>query len=132
MKHRIFSLFTVACLVAGCATTKQYDGPGPFDESADAGSQVTHAIVEANEFDKNVLLVFGANWCSDSRATINLFETNSTLSTLLSDSFVVERIDVGPRGSGRNAALVGQYHAATDEGIPVLVVLDKSGRRCRP
>ena len=38
------------------------------------------------------------------------------------------RIDVGPKGSGRNDELVARYHATIQKGIPVLVVLDGSGR----
>lgn len=129
MKVQFFLLLGIALLAMGCASTKeQYDGPGPFDKSADAKSQISNAIVEANEFDKNVLLVFGANWCSDSRSTIKLFETNAVISTILKESYVVERIDVGPKKSGRNQDLVEQYHATTKEGIPVLVVLDETGR----
>lgn len=128
MKNKWMLSVAVAFLAVGCATIRPYDGPGPFDKSADAKSQVSHAIVEAHEFNKNVLLVFGANWCSDSRATVKLFETNSLISTLLKDSYVLERIDVGPKNSGRNADLVEQYHATIDQGIPVLVVLNDSGR----
>ena len=55
-------------------------------------------------------------------------ETNAAIATILSESFAVEIIDVGPRHSGRNAEWVEQYHATVEEGIPVLVVLDHSGR----
>jgi protein disulfide-isomerase len=129
MKSQLALLFALSLLVAGCATAKKpYDGPGPFDKTADAPTQVTNALVEAGSFDKNVLLIFGANWCSDSRATVKLFETNSLISSIVSESYVIERIDVGPKQSGRNADLVERYHATIDQGIPVLVVLDDSGQ----
>lgn len=127
MNHRIFIWALAPLIAAGCATSNQYDGPGPFDKSADARSQVTSAIAEAHELDRNVLLVFGANWCSDSLATIQLFETDPAISKRLSTSFVVEKIDVGPNDESRNADLIEQYRAATFEGIPVLVVLSPSG-----
>ncbi len=127
MKNPWSALIVLVSLLAGCVHAPAPDGPGPFDEAADARSQVTNAIAEAHTLDRNVLLVFGANWCSDSRATLKLFETDPSISKLLDASFVVERIDVGPKYEDRNDDLVEQYHAATYEGIPVLVVLGPSG-----
>jgi hypothetical protein len=130
MKNHLVIVLGTTLLLIGCATNtkNQYDGPGPFDKAADALAQFTDALVEADEFGKNILLIFGANWCSDSRATVKLFETNSIISSMINESFVMERIDVGPKKSGRNAEFVDRFHATIDQGIPVLVVLDGSGQ----
>jgi len=128
MKNHWSALVILTSLLAGCAHTPKRGATGPFDEAADARSQVTNAIAEARQLNRNVLLIFGANWCSDSRATIKLFETNAAIAKRLNSSFVVVTIDVGSEGETRNADLVEQYHAATYEGIPVLVILDHSGK----
>ena len=128
MKNHSLAAGILLVVLTGCVHTSKQGASGPFNPGADARAQVTNAMVEAREFDKNVLLVFGANWCSDSRATLKLFETNPAIARVLDSSFVVEKIDVGPKGITLNPELVNQYHATVERGIPVLVVLDKSGR----
>ena len=39
-----------------------------YDEKADAVSDVHAAIREAGRHNKNVVVIFGANWCGDCRA----------------------------------------------------------------
>ncbi len=49
------------CMLANAA-------PWPYDEKADATVDVHHALAAAQADHKQVLLVFGANWCPDCRA----------------------------------------------------------------
>jgi len=128
MKYSSISLLSLLVLISACATAPPYDGPGPFDKTADANGQVERALSSARKGDKHVLLVYGANWCSDSTKTVALLQSDPEISGILQDSYLVTRIDVGPKGSGRNDSLVSRYHATIKKGIPVLVVLDGSGR----
>ena len=114
-------------LFSSCATAPPYDGPGPFDKTADANGDVQRSISAARKAGKHVLLVYGANWCSDSTRTIAVLQSDPQIAAVLRESYVMTRIDVGPKGTGRNADLVARYHATIDKGIPVLVVLDGSG-----
>ncbi|NWK54171.1 thioredoxin family protein [Verrucomicrobiaceae bacterium N1E253] len=124
------SVFTLLLLVliSACATAPQYDGPGAFDKTADAKAQVSRSLSSAKKSGKHVLLIYGANWCSDSTRTVALLQSDPEISRILRDSYLVTRIDVGPSDSGRNADLVARYHATINKGIPVFVVLDGSGR----
>ena len=128
MKSCSILLLALWVLITGCATAPPYDGPGPFDKTADANAQLTRSLSNAQNSGKHVLLVYGANWCSDSTKTVALLQSHPDLSRILRESYVVTRIDVGPKGSGRNDGLVARYHATIKKGIPVLVVLDGSGR----
>lgn len=122
------SILLLLALITACATAPPYDGPGPFDKTADAKAQVSRALSSAQKSGKHVLLIYGANWCSDSTKTVALLQSDPEISRMLRESYLVTRIDVGPKGSGRNADLVAKYHATINKGIPVLVVLDESGR----
>lgn len=125
------SILLLLVLITACSTsptTPPYDGPGVFDKTANAKAQASRSLSSAQKSGKHVLFVYGANWCSDSTRTVALLQSNPEISRILRDSYLVTRIDVGPKGSGRNADLVAKYHATIDKGIPVLVVLDSSGR----
>lgn len=121
------SILLLLVLITSCATAPPYDGPGPFDKTTDAKVQVSRSLSSAQKSGKHVLLVYGANWCSDSTRTVALLQSDPEIARILRNSYLVTRIDVGPKGSGRNSDLVAQYHATIDKGIPVLVVLDDTG-----
>src|SRR5262245_3664173 len=63
-------MFVCALFVAasGCAHSTYDNGdPRPYDGTADANAAIAAALAD-NPQRKRVLLTFGANWCSDSRA----------------------------------------------------------------
>lgn len=128
MKYCSIFLFSLLVLITSCATAPPYDGPGVFDKTADAKAQVSRSLSSAQKSGKHVLLIYGANWCSDSTQTVALLRSDPEISRILRDSYLVTRIDVGPSDSGRNGDLVARYHATIKKGIPVLVVLDGTGR----
>lgn len=117
-------------LLTACATTKPVPAYQPFDEAAIGEELIRNARAASRQDHKRVLLVFGANWCSDSRSTMALFTTNGPVASAIAGSYVVTAIDVGPRGGQprKNQPLIDQYGAAVETGIPVLVVLDEQGR----
>lgn len=125
------SILLLLVLISACATAPTappYDGPGAFDKTVDAKVQVSRSLSSAQKCGKHVLLIYGANWCADSTQMVALLQSDPEISRILRDSYLVTRIDVGPSGSGRNGDLVARYHATIKQGIPVLVVLDRSGR----
>ena len=65
LRAKDFLRFLPLVLLAG--VTIAADQP-PYDEKADAHQQITTAIAEASKAHKNLILVFGANWCGDCRA----------------------------------------------------------------
>jgi protein disulfide-isomerase len=112
--NKLLLLLTVASI----ATLAQA-APWPYDEKADAGADIQHAIAAAQADHKNVLLVFGANWCGDCRALDKALHGSSQ--HLIDDRFDVVKIDVG--NFDKNLYLAKRYGNPIAAGIPAIVVL---------
>ena len=97
----------------------------PYDETADAHQQVASAIAEASKAQKNVVLVFGANWCGDCRA-LNEQMHKDELAALLAANYKVEKIDVGR--FTKNKDIAAKFHVPLAHGIPTLAVLNPEGK----
>jgi thiol:disulfide interchange protein len=105
-------------------------GEDIFDVHADADSQIAAAISTATAEHKNILLDFGANWCIWCHRLHTTFETDATVAKALKDNYIVVMVDVNSRrGESRNAAVIERYGNPVQHGIPVLVVLDSSGKQ---
>ena len=96
----------------------------PYDEKADAHQQITAAIAEASKAHKNVMLVFGANWCGDCRA-LDAQMHKEDLAALIATNYEVVKVDVGR--FNKNQDLGEKYHVPLKHGIPALAVLDPGG-----
>jgi len=96
----------------------------PYDETADAHQQVASAIAEASKAQKNVILVFGANWCGDCRA-LDAQMHKDELAAVIASNYEVVKIDVGR--FNKNKEIAAKYHAPLAHGIPTLAVLDPAG-----
>jgi len=96
----------------------------PYDEKADAHRQIAAAIAEASKAHKNVILIFGANWCGDCRA-LNEQMHKDELAALIGKNYEVVKIDVGR--FNKNQDIGEKYHMPLKHGIPALAVLDPSG-----
>jgi thiol:disulfide interchange protein len=74
---------------------------------------------------KNVIVVFGANWCYDCHV-LDLAFHRPDLAGVLQRSYEVVHVDVGE--GDKNQDLMQQYHVPMKKGIPALAVLDSSGK----
>ena len=113
--------FLVLFLLAGVAIAA--DQP-PYDEKADAHQQIAAAIAEASNAQKNVVLVFGANWCGDCRA-LDAQMHKEELAALIAANYEVVKVDVGR--FKKNQDVGAKYHVPLKHGIPALAVLDPGG-----
>ena len=96
----------------------------PYDEKADAHQQIAAAIAKASKAQKNVVLVFGANWCGDCRA-LDAQMHQEELAALIASNYEVVKVDVGRFTKNRD---IGEkYHVPLQHGIPALAVLDPNG-----
>jgi protein disulfide-isomerase len=99
-----------------------------YDEKADASRQIAAAITVASQPGKparNIVLVFGANWCPDCHALDdNLHKPE--LAAIVERNFVVVKIDVGRMN--KNVELAQKYGVPIKHGIPALAVLDSQGK----
>lgn len=97
--------------------------PWPYDEKADAEADVSHALAQAQADHRRVLLIFGANWCTDCRALDSALHGSSR--ALIEGQFEVVKIDVG--NFNKNLALDGRFGHPIGNGIPAVVVVDAAG-----
>ena len=113
--------FLPIVLLAGATVAAEQP---PYDEKADAHRQITTAIAEASKANKNVILVFGANWCGDCRA-LDAQMHKEELAALIAANYEVVKVDVGRFDKNRD---IGEkYHVPLKHGIPALAVLDRAG-----
>jgi thioredoxin 1 len=91
----------------------------PYDEQADASADLRHAIAAAQADHKNLLVVFGANWCADCRELDKALHGRSQ--SLIAGRFEVVKIDVG--NFDKNLDIAQRYGNPIKKGIPAVVVL---------
>ena len=96
-----------------------------YDTSADGTEQIKAALEQAAKENKNVILKFGANWCGWCHRLSDTFKTNPEIAKTLKENYVLVLIDVD---KGHNADVVKKYGEPTKHGLPVLVVLDTTGK----
>jgi protein disulfide-isomerase len=122
LRPKDFLRFLPLVLLAG--VTIAADQP-PYDEKADAHQQITAAIAEASKAHRNVILVFGANWCPDCRA-LDAQMHKEELAALIATNYEVVKVDIGRHS--KNQDIAEKYHVPLKHGIPALAVLDPDGK----
>ena len=95
-----------------------------YDEKADAQRDISAAIANARKAKKNIVLIFGANWCPDCHA-LDAQMHNAELAALLAQNFEIVKVDIGRHD--KNLDLAEQYKVPLKHGIPTLAVLDSGG-----
>jgi len=124
MRLRGFCLGVVILVLAGVARAASEP---VYDESADAKKQIAAALREASRRRpaRNIVLVFGANWCTDCRV-LNAQMHEGDLAALLAKDFVVVKINVGRMD--KNLDVAAKYGVPVKNGIPALAVLNSRGK----
>lgn len=91
----------------------------------DAHAEIKQALALAAKQHKNVLIVFGANWCYDCHV-LDLAFHRPDLAAILSRNYEVVHVDVGE--GDKNQDIMQEYHVPMKKGIPALAVLDNGGK----
>jgi thioredoxin-related protein len=120
---RKYGFLLLFLLVIGCAGKQTTESV--YNEKADAHRDVASAIAHAEQSKKNIVLIFGANWCPDCRA-LHAQMHKPELASIIEENFVVVEIDLGR--DDKNLDLAQQYHVPIRHGIPALAVLDSQGK----
>jgi thioredoxin-related protein len=123
----IFSIL----LVAG-AHAAEYPKMGEdiYDTQADGGAQIEAALTQAKAEGKNVMIMFGANWCVWCHRFHHTISTNADIAVVLKRDFVTVMVDLNTRnGTKRNAEVNLKYGNPMQHGLPVLVMLDDEGKQ---
>lgn len=85
-------------------------GPDIFDPAAKGEDLVAAALARARETDRQVLLLFGANWCPWCRRLHAIMSTDHRIRETLAARYILVHIDANTRrDKRRNAALIARY-----------------------
>lgn len=114
----------VATLVAGTSLAGAASPSLPYDESADARVDLNRALQDAKAQNKQVLVVFGANWCPDCRELAQKMK-GGPLASHVSARYVVTKVDVAR--FDKNTDLAQQMGNPIRKGIPAVAVLRADG-----
>ena len=96
-----------------------------YPAGLDAHAEIKQAMALATKQHKNVLIVFGADWCYDCHV-LDLAFHRPDLAAVLGRNYEVVHVDVGE--GDRNQDIMQQYHVPMKKGIPALAVLDSNGK----
>lgn len=96
-----------------------------YTPGLDAHEEIKQALAQAGKQHKNVLIVFGANWCYDCHV-LDLAFQRPDLAGVLNRNYAVVHVDVGE--GDKNQDIMQQYRVPMKKGIPALAVLDPSGK----
>lgn len=113
-KSLLFLIFGVGLANGGWAADK------PYDENADAQQLVAAAFSKARAEHKQVMVVFGANWCADCRMLDSVLHAPEAES--LGQRFVTVKIDVG--AFDKNLSLAKRFEVNLGKGIPAVALAD--------
>ena len=122
MVNRKFGVLLFSVFVLGFARN-QSRAP-IYDEKADAHRDIAAAIAHAEGSKKNIVLIFGANWCADCHA-LHAQMHKADLASLIDRSFVIVEVDVGRMD--KNLDVAEKFRVPLKRGIPALAVLDSRG-----
>lgn len=98
-----------------------------YDPGADVKTQIVAAVKSAGVENKNIILMFGGNWCPWCHRLHALFQADARIKKILAERYILLLVDVGEKpGLPLNRDLVDLYRVK-DFGYPALAVLDKQG-----
>ena len=130
--RKFFWLLLAAALVLLAAMlpaqSKPADRPAIYDPGADVKAQIAAAVKRAGNEERNILLMFGGNWCPWCHRLHELFGADAAIQKILAERYIVLLVDVGEKpGQPLNQDLVELYRVK-GFGYPALAVLDKQGQ----
>jgi protein disulfide-isomerase len=106
------------CLV--CAALAANAADQPYNETADAKSEIQQSLAQATLANTPVIVVFGANWCGDCKMLDKAIKSGAS-AALLAHDFQVVKVNVGR--FDQNLDVVKTYGVPLAKGIPAAVIL---------
>jgi len=99
--------------------------PNLYNPQANAKLEIKEALEHAARGHKNVILVFGGNWCYDCHV-LDLAFHHPEIEPTLKAHFLVVHVDIGEYD--KNLDLAEQYQVPLKKGVPALAVLASDGK----
>jgi len=94
--------------------------PNLYNPQANAKQEIQEALERAGHEHKNVILVFGGNWCYDCQV-LELAFHHPEIEPTLKAHYIVVHVDIGEYD--KNLDLADQYQVPLKKGVPALAVL---------
>ena len=93
--------------------------------TGNAREQISEAVARAGREHKNVLLVFGADWCYDCHVLDKAFH-RPDVASVLNPNYELVDVDIGE--GNKNLDVAAQYEVPLNRGVPAIAVLDSTGK----
>jgi len=81
-----------------------------------------NSLTIAQESNRKLLIVFGADWCPDCQSLKDRFFNNPEIAGILHEKYLTIHVDVGR--FDKNLLFSEQFDSPQKKGIPALVILD--------
>lgn len=121
-------LLIVALLVlATSALQSQNAGVRIYNPEANAKAEISAAVKKAAAENKHVLLQVGGNWCPWCIRLHNVFNTDTKIDSALKANYVFVLVNYSKEN--KNLPLLKEFEFPQRFGFPVLLVLNKDGKR---
>lgn len=131
-----FAAFSILFISAASAISAQdlssrahESESGTYDASRDAKSDINALLSNIAENGKYGIIVFGANWCHDSRDLAQHFMSEK-FADMLSAKYEIIYVDVGvpQTGNGRNLEWAKSFGLKKIKGTPTVAIISSDGR----
>lgn len=122
---KIITLLLVAIFITGLFTSFSWAKEKKidiYDGSLDVKAAIKQAMVQGQKENKNILLLFGGNWCPWCHRLHELIHSDKTINKFLTENYILIMVDVGTRKKPLNRDLVELYRV-NGMGYPSLAVL---------
>jgi thioredoxin 1 len=93
--------------------------------TGDARQQIREALARASREHKNVLLLFGADWCYDCHVLDKAFR-RPDIAAVLNPNYELVNVDIGE--GDKNLDMAVEYQVPLNRGVPAAAVLDSTGK----
>lgn len=96
-----------------------------YNEEADAKTEISNAVKNAQTNKKHVLLQIGGNWCSWCIKFNELTTTNEEIKNYIKDNYEVVHVNYSPKN--KNLEVLEELKFPQRFGFPVFVILNDKG-----
>ena len=97
-----------------------------YPDPSAAQKEIDEALAASKQDHKNIILVFGANWCFDCHVLDTAFRTDPTIAPLVKRYYHVVHVSIGDYD--KNQDIADRYQVPLKKGVPALAVLDSEGK----
>jgi thioredoxin-related protein len=121
------AIMMLTVFYAGAQTDTAKAKPHIYNPQANAAQEIKKAAEQAAREHKHVLLQIGGNWCIWCIRFHNLVQSDTMLSRLVKENYVVVHVNYSPEN--KNEQVLASLGYPQRFGFPVFVVLDAKGNR---